>query len=72
MLQFRLVEVEGEDGLPVRTVKPYICDLESTNGTFLNGERLVAARMVELVEGDTLNFGTSTRDYTLLHDQSTG
>merc|ERR1711862_611148 len=38
-------------------VKPYIMDLESTNGTHLNGERLPAARYVEVREGDVLKFG---------------
>merc|ERR1712039_1145292 len=35
-------------------VKPYIMDLESTNGTFLNGKRLDAARYHEMREGDVL------------------
>ena len=45
----------------VRVVLPYVMDLESTNGTFLNGERLAPARYVELREKDMLKFGSSSR-----------
>mmetsp|Transcript_115401 Transcript_115401/g.320863 ORF Transcript_115401/g.320863 Transcript_115401/m.320863 type:complete len:185 (+) Transcript_115401:477-1031(+) len=48
-------------------VKPYIMDLESVNGTFLNGERIQAARYTELREGDVLKFGMSSREFVLLH-----
>lgn len=32
--------------------RPYIIDLESTNGVFVNGEQIPAARYFELKEGD--------------------
>jgi len=51
-------------------VKPYIMDLESTNGTFLNGERLQPARYYEMRERDVLKFGMSSRDFVLLHGGS--
>ena len=35
-------------------VKPYIMDLESVNGTFVNGTRIDAARYTELREKDVL------------------
>ena len=41
-------------------------DLESTNGTFLNGERIEAARYYELKHGDVVKFGGSTRDYVVM------
>ena len=44
-------------------------DLESTNGTHLNGERIPSMRYVELRALDRLKFGSSSRDYVLLHDQ---
>lgn len=44
-------------------------DLESTNGTHLNGERIPSMRYVELRVFDRLKFGCSTREYVLLHDQ---
>ncbi len=44
-------------------------DLESTNGTFLNGEQIPSMRYVELREKDALKFGTSSRDYILLNEE---
>ncbi len=41
-------------------------DLESANGTFLNGERIEPRRYIELKEKDILKFGLSTREYVLL------
>mmetsp|Transcript_13307 Transcript_13307/g.23515 ORF Transcript_13307/g.23515 Transcript_13307/m.23515 type:complete len:305 (+) Transcript_13307:98-1012(+) len=51
-------------------VKPYILDLESVNGTFLNGKRIEAARYYELKEKDVLKFGMSSREFVLLHGGS--
>lgn len=51
-------------------VKPYIMDLESTNGTFLNGERLDPARYHEIKARDVLKFGMSSREFVLLHKGS--
>ena len=46
---------------------PYILDL-STNGVYLNGERSLAGRMVELRNKDVLRFGKSKRDWVLVKD----
>lgn len=49
VLCFRLVEQPREPGDmgPARhAVRPYVIDLEATNGTFLNGRRLAPARCV--------------------------
>lgn len=51
--------------------QPYIMDLESTNGTFLNGVRLDPARYYQLKKGDVLTFGASTREYVLLTANTT-
>ncbi|CAE6940821.1 SNIP1 [Symbiodinium natans] len=51
-------------------VKPYIMDLESVNGTFVNGKRIEASRYYELKEKDVLKFGMSTREFVLLHGGS--
>jgi len=55
---------------PKRTVQPYILDLESTNGTFLNGERIEPARYIELFEKDVIKFGESTREYVMLKEDT--
>jgi smad nuclear-interacting protein 1 len=65
-LQYRLVGANTETQNSTRTVKPYIIDLESTNGTFLNGKQIESSRYYELRTGDLLKFGSSTREYVLL------
>lgn len=55
---------------PNPQVIPYVMDLETTNGTFLNGERIEAARYYELRDKDVLKFGCSSRDYVLIQDTS--
>lgn len=42
--------------------RPYLMDLESTNGTFINGVRLESARYYELRRGDVITLGASSRD----------
>lgn len=51
-------------------VCPYIMDLESINGTHVNGKRIEAARYYELKEQDKLKFGLSSREYVLLNTGS--
>ena len=47
-------------------MKPYIIDLESSNGTLLNGDKIVASRYVEIQNGDVLKFGYSEREYVVV------
>lgn len=68
VFQFRLVS-EKVNGKTLKKVKPYIIDLESTNGTYVNNDRIEARRYVELKEQDMLKFGFSSREYVLLHDK---
>ena len=68
VLQFRLTEKEGSDGMMVPAVRPYLMDLGATNGTYLNGERIEAQRYYELLEKDMLKFGNSSREYVLLKE----
>jgi smad nuclear-interacting protein 1 len=70
VLQYRQIELEDDEGNTRKLVKPYVIDLESTNGTFINGERVEGARYYELREKDVLKFGTSSREFVVLHDQS--
>ena len=69
-IQFRYIvkKVEDEHGISQRKgkVKPYIIDLESINGTMLNGDRIEGGRYVELRNGDLLKFGGSEREYVVM------
>ncbi len=49
-----------------RACSPYVMDIGSTNGTFLNGTKLEPKRYVEMRHKDVLKFGFSTREYVLL------
>ena len=73
VLQYRELEQDAEDGIDtIKTVEPYIMDLETTNGTFLKGKgdsdfvRIEGARYYQLHPSDVVKFGKSTRDYVLL------
>ncbi|XP_035601596.1 smad nuclear-interacting protein 1-like [Oncorhynchus keta] len=70
VFQYRLVEFTRSDGTGGRRVKPYIIDLGSGNGTYLNNQRIEAQRYYELKEKDVLKFGFSSREYVLLHEFS--
>ena len=67
-LQYRLTEYRRPDGRQGRKVRPYIIDLGSANGTFVNNQRIDAQRYVELFERDLIKFGFSSREYVLLHE----
>jgi pSer/pThr/pTyr-binding forkhead associated (FHA) protein len=70
VFQYRLVEYERKNGTTGRIVKPYIIDLGSTNGTFVNNKQIEAQRYFELREKDVIKFGFSSREYVLLHEES--
>ncbi|XP_056448653.1 smad nuclear-interacting protein 1 [Gadus chalcogrammus] len=70
IFQYRLVEYTRLDGTPGRRVKPYLLDLGSGNGTYLNNQRIEGQRYYELKEKDVLKFGFSSREYVLLHEFS--
>lgn len=70
VLQYRLTAYEREDGSRGRRVRPYIIDLDSANGTFVNNKRIEPRRYMELIERDVLKFGFSSREYVLLHEHS--
>merc|ERR1712066_46681 len=69
-LQYRLISKKKNDGSEGSKVLPYIIDLGSSNGTFLNNTKIEAKRYYELKEKDVLKFGFSTREYVLLHENS--
>ena len=66
VIQFRYNSSTNEFGDKRSRVKPYLIDLESANGTKLNGKKVDASRYVELVDGDVFAFGDSGREYVLM------
>ncbi|GMH95327.1 hypothetical protein TrVE_jg9082 [Triparma verrucosa] len=70
-LQFRSVPYSGtkEKFRGKMICKPYIIDLESTNGTWLNGEKIDGGRYYELKKGDVIRFGESKREYVMMLDK---
>ncbi|KAI5712823.1 hypothetical protein M8J75_011448 [Diaphorina citri] len=65
VLQYRELSLNN-----TRVVRPYLMDLKSMNGTFVNGMKIAPLTYVELFEGDVIEFGLSTREYVLLHQNS--
>ena len=69
-IQFRYIQKTVEDEFGVKTergkVKPYIIDLDSSNGTELNGETVDPSRYHELRDKDILKFAGSEREYVVM------
>ncbi|KAG4065434.1 hypothetical protein HA402_002832 [Bradysia odoriphaga] len=70
VLQYRLVPYEKEDGTTSKRVRPYLLDMSSANGTFVNNNKIESRKYVELLEKDVIKFGYSSREYVLLHENS--
>jgi len=64
VIQFRKVSKNNQD-----YIIPYLIDLKSTNGTFLNNQKIESERYYELFEKDVIKFGFSSREYVLMHDK---
>ncbi|CDO71479.1 hypothetical protein BN946_scf184909.g73 [Trametes cinnabarina] len=64
----RQVREKNEFGDVKAAVKPFIIDLESTNGTIVNDETIPTSRYFELMAGDVIKFGESAREYVLLSE----
>jgi len=69
-IQYRYVQEKDEFGTSKGVIKPFVIDLESTNKTFVNDEAIPAARYYELIAGDVIKFGLSTREYVILHEEA--
>ena len=54
-------------GVEKKIVLPYILDLNSSNGTFLNGKKIEPQKYYELKEKDNLRFGYSLKEYVLIN-----
>ncbi|OJD34710.1 fha domain-containing protein snip1 [Diplodia corticola] len=65
-LQFRHTIRVNEYGDKDAKVRPYLIDLESSNGTFLNGKQIEPTRFVEAMDKDVIKFGLSEREYVLM------
>jgi len=48
------------------TIVPYLMDLESTNGTLLNGKPIEAAQYIELRSKDCLKFGDNPFEFVFM------
>lgn len=66
VIQFRHRTSTNQYGDKTNKVKPYLIDLESANGTKLNGEAIETSRYLELVDGDVVSFGHSEKEYVMM------
>lgn len=69
VIQYRLTKKKDADGLLNEAIRPYLMDLGSTNGTFVNGDRIESQKYYELLEKDLIKFGNSSREYILLQEK---
>ena len=61
VIQFRKIKKEYD-----LEILPYLIDLNSTNGTYLNGEKIDNKKYYELRDKDELNFGDKKIDFVLM------
>ncbi|CAK1359077.1 Smad nuclear-interacting protein 1 [Cercospora beticola] len=66
VIQFRHRTTTNEYGDKSSKVKPYVIDLDSANGTRVNGKKVEASRYMELLDQDVLKFGDSEREYVMM------
>ena len=68
-LQHRRVDATKKDdppGVTRTTVKPYLIDLNSDSGSFVNGTRIPSSRFYQLHSKDLITFGSSPIQYVLV------
>lgn len=71
VIQHRQLTQRRPDGLGMETLqRPYLIDLESANGTELNGLPVEAGRYYELKVGDVVRFGASTREFVFFAEDA--
>jgi smad nuclear-interacting protein 1 len=66
VIQFRHSVKMNEFGDKTNIVRPYIIDLESANGTKLNGEKIKDSRYYEVRDKDMVKIGLSDREYVFM------
>lgn len=64
-IQFRSVRSKDEEN-PQIFIKPYIFDISSKGGTFINNERIPPMCFVELQHKDTLSFANSSETIVIM------
>ncbi|KAH8825209.1 SMAD/FHA domain-containing protein [Flagelloscypha sp. PMI_526] len=69
VIQYRSVKEKDDYGAVKTVIKPFIIDLESTNGTIVNKEKIPTSRYYELMVRDVIQFGQSIKEYVLLSDE---
>ncbi|OCF38185.1 smad nuclear-interacting protein 1 [Kwoniella heveanensis BCC8398] len=69
-IQYRQISEKNEYGDVTTSVKPFVIDLESTNGTYVNDIEIPKSRFYELRGSDVIKFGTSSREYVLLSEDA--
>ncbi|SNX82205.1 related to Smad nuclear interacting protein 1 [Melanopsichium pennsylvanicum] len=70
VIQFRQMITTNEFGDKKKRIGPFLLDLESSNGSYVNHTEIPTSRYYQLRSGDALTFGASTRDYVLLDETS--
>ncbi|KAJ3259661.1 hypothetical protein HK103_001922 [Boothiomyces macroporosus] len=69
VLQYRQVKFKDEYGIEGRKTNLYIIDLESSNGTIVNKKKIPPSRYYQLLVGDVVKFGNSSREYVLMDEE---
>ncbi|ETO17307.1 hypothetical protein RFI_20021 [Reticulomyxa filosa] len=84
VLQYRMVDehvpkkkltdkqsIEGDfEDIVRKAQKPYLMDLNSRHGTFINGMKLDGMRFYELLNKDVIKIGLSSRTYIMMSEDS--
>ena len=51
--------------------RPFLLDLESTNGTQVNDKEIPVSRYYEIMTGDVIKFGLDKREFVLIRGGAT-
>lgn len=66
VLQFRAIFTKQPDKIRGKRILPFIMDLGSSNGTYLNNNKMQPHEYIQVKQGDVLKFGNSLKEYVLL------
>ena len=66
VIQFREKKKKNKDGDIENVITPYIIDLCSTNGTYLNDEKIENSKYYELLDKDKLVFGEKGMEFVIM------